>query len=54
MNKSWEKALANIKLEYPDWQPDEEYLELVEEVINKEITTDQAIEILIKKYSVIP
>lgn len=50
MNKAWEKALANTKLEYPDWQPDEEYMELVNEVINDKITTNQAIEILVNKY----
>lgn len=52
MNKAWEKALSNTRLEYPDWQPDEEYMELVDKVINEEITTDQAIKILINKYKI--
>lgn len=50
MNKSWEKAFANTKLEYPDWQPDEEYMELVNKVIDGELTGEQAIKILIDKY----
>ena len=50
MNKAWERALANTRLEYPDWQPDEEYMELVNKNINGELTTDQIIEILVNKY----
>ncbi len=50
MNKAWERTLTNIRLEYPDWQPDDEYLELVNKVINEELTTDQAVEILVNKY----
>lgn len=50
MNKAWEKALANTKLEYPDWQPSEEYMGLVNRVIIEELTIDQAIEILVNKY----
>lgn len=54
MNKeqAWERAFVNTKLEYLDWQPDEEYVELVGKVINEEITGEQAIQILIKKYKV--
>ena len=50
MNNAWQRTLANIRLEYPDWQPDEECTELVNKVINKELTTDQAVEILVNKY----
>lgn len=50
MNKAWKRALANIRLECPDWQPDEEIMELVNKVINKELTADQAVEILVNKY----
>lgn len=50
MNRAWERALANTRLEYPDWQPDEEYMELVNKNISGELTTDQIIEILINKY----
>ena len=50
MNKAWESALTNTKLEYPDWQPDEECMELVNKVINKELTADQAVEILVNKH----
>lgn len=48
--KAWEYALANTRLEYSDWQPDEEYMELIEKNIKGEMTTDEIIEILIKKY----
>lgn len=50
MNKAWETALAITRLEYPDWQPDEEYMELVNKIINEELTTNQAIEILVNQY----
>ena len=50
MNKAWETALAITRLEYPDWQPDEEYMKLVNKIINEELTTNQAIEILVNKY----
>lgn len=52
MNKAWEKTLANTKLEYPDWQPDDEYMGLVNRVIIEEITIDQAIEILVNKHKI--
>ena len=50
MNKAWETALAITRLEYPDWQPDEEYMELVNKIINEELTTYQAIKILVNQY----
>ena len=50
MNEAWERALAITKLEYPDWQPDNEYMGLVNKVIIEELTIDQAIEILVNKY----
>lgn len=50
MNKGWERALADTKLEYPDWQPDDEYMGLVNRVIIEEITIEQAIEILVNKH----
>lgn len=50
--KAWERAFANTKLEFPDWQPDEEYMELVEKCIEGEITVNEIVEILVKKYKV--
>jgi hypothetical protein len=52
MNKNWKSALANTRLEYPDWQPDEEYLELVNKIISGELTAEQVIRILIDKYKI--
>ena len=48
--KAWKRALANTKLEYPDWQPDKEYMELIEKNMKNEMSTEEIIEILIKKY----
>ena len=50
--KAWEKAFANVKLEYPDWQPDEEYFKLIEYIIQNDITIEHAIYLLTNKYKV--
>jgi len=49
---AWNNAIALNQIKSPDWQPDEEYLELIEREIHGEITIEEMLEILIKKYKV--
>lgn len=48
--KAWEFAIGMNQIDR-EWKPDDEYMELVEKEINGEITTEQIIEILNKKYT---
>lgn len=48
--RSWNYAI-NINQLDGEWIPDDEYKELIEKEINGEITTEQIIEILNKKYT---
>lgn len=50
--KAWECALTNTKIEFPDWQPEEEYLQLVEKYIKGEMVIDEIIRLLIEKWEV--
>jgi len=50
--KAWECALANVRLEYPDWQPEKKYIQLVEKYIKGEMAIDEIIHLLIEKWEV--
>ncbi len=47
--RAWESAIALNQLD-GEWIPSDEYMELVEKEINGEITTQEMINILNKKY----
>ena len=49
--KSWNNAIA-INQVKGDWIPDEEYLTLIEQDINGEITTEEIVKMLVNKYTV--
>ena len=49
--KSWNNAIA-INQVKGDWIPDEEYLTLIEQEINGEITTEEIVKMLVNKYTV--
>ena len=48
--KAWQRAFTNTKLEYPNWQPNEEYLELIKKCIKGGMTINDVESILIEKY----
>jgi len=49
--KAWKNVIASVQLE-GEWIPDEEYLALIEQEINGEITIEEIIKMLVDKYTV--
>lgn len=48
MHAAIEAAIGNTRLEYPDWEPDEDWLRLVNQAVEGTITFDEAVAELIR------
>ena len=48
---NWEFAIGMNQIDGP-WEPDEEFKGLIEKQINGEITTNEMVKFLVKKYTV--
>lgn len=49
--QAWEDAINMSQIDV-HWEPDKEMKELIEKEINGEITTDEIVKFLVKKYTV--